>query len=153
MRILRLAYVAEFFVAVIAVFVVWDEVGGQSHLDMMPWYLKLALGVGAALAAVKATVAAVERDRAWNSRSVRWFGILLALLFACGVATYYYHLLEVEEQDEEDQGASVLPTALHISARLASARRLERSAPSSATTMRSPSCKNSRSIRLRSSAE
>jgi hypothetical protein len=100
-RILRLAYVAEFLIAVIAVYVLWDEVGGGAHLDMIPWHLKLILGVGTAFAVVKATAAAVERERAWNAGTIRWFGILLALLLACGVVTYYYHLLE--DDGEEDQ--------------------------------------------------
>jgi hypothetical protein len=119
---------------------------------MMPWYLKLALGVGAAFACVKAAAAAVERDRGWNPRSARWAGILLAFLFAAGVVTYYYHLLEVDQEDEEDGESTVLPTSYN-SARLASARRLARSAPTSATTMRSPSARNSRSSSLSSAAE
>ena len=60
MPILRLAYATQFLIAVIAVFTLWSEVGGQSHLDLMPWYLKLGLGAGAALAVVNATRRAVE---------------------------------------------------------------------------------------------
>jgi len=53
MPILRLAYATQFLIALIAVFVLWSEVGGQVHLDLMPWYFKLAFGAGAAFAMVK----------------------------------------------------------------------------------------------------
>jgi len=141
MPILRLAYATQFLIAVIAVFVLWSQVGGQSHLDLMPWYLKLGLGVGAAYASVKATVAAVAQERAWNGGSLKWLGIMLALLLGCGVATYYYHLYgESDEQDEGDTQTSALIAPLgYNSARLHSARRLARSAPISVTTIRSRS--------------
>jgi len=80
MHTLRLAYATQFLIALIAVYVLWSQVGGQSHLDLMPWYLKLGLGAGAALAVVKATGAAVSQENAWNGRTLKWFGILLVLL-------------------------------------------------------------------------
>ena len=48
MPILRLAYITQFLVALIAIFVFWAQVGGQGHLDLLPWYVKLALGTGVA---------------------------------------------------------------------------------------------------------
>lgn len=102
MPILRLAYVTQFLIAVLAVFMLWSEVGGQAHLDLMPWYLKLGLGGGAAFAVVKATVAAVEKPHAWNSGSLKWFGILIALLIGCGLASYYYHIYGEDDQDGQD---------------------------------------------------
>ncbi len=101
MPVLRLAYTTQFLIALIAVFVLWSQVGGQSHLDLMPWYLKLGLGTGAAFATVKATAAAVGREPTWNGSTLRWLGILMALLIGCGLATYYYHTYG--EQDEEQQ--------------------------------------------------
>jgi len=137
MPLLRLAYSTQFLIALIAVFVLWSQVGGQSHLDLMPWYLKLGLGAGAAFAAVKATAAAVGHGHAWNGSSLKWLGITLALLAGCGLASYYYHVYgETDEEDEQDSQTSALRLP-HSSARLHSARRLERSAPTSATTMRS----------------
>jgi hypothetical protein len=108
MRILRLAWAAQFLLALIAVFVLWSEIGGQGHLDLLPWYVKFALGVGPALASVKATAAAVSHERAWNSSSLRWLGIMAALLAGCGLATYYAHVnLEYDDQqDEEDTQSS-----------------------------------------------
>jgi hypothetical protein len=109
MPILRLAYATQFLIALIAVFVLWAQVGGQSHLDLMPWYLKLALGGGAAFAAVKATMAAVSRESAWNGGTLRWLGIMVALLAGCGLASYYYHVYgETDEEDEQGANISML---------------------------------------------
>lgn len=102
MPILRLAYSTQFLIALIAVFVLWSQVGGQSHLDLLPWSVKLVLGVAAAYGVVRATAASVSGDRAWNGQTVRWLGLTLALLFACGYATYYAHL-NLEESDGADQ--------------------------------------------------
>jgi len=117
MPILRLAYSTQFLIALIAVFVLWSQVGGQSHLDLMPWYLKLGLGVGAAFASVKSTAAAVAHERPWNASSLKWLGIMLALLVGCGLASYYYHLYgETDEQDQEDTQTSALivPRGGHV---------------------------------------
>jgi len=105
MPILRLAYTTQFLLALLAVFELWSQVGGQSHLDLMPWYLKLVLGAGAALATVRATAAAVSHERPWNGQTLRWLGILAALLIGCGLASYYYHVYE-EQQDQEDDTVS-----------------------------------------------
>lgn len=103
MPTLRLAYATQYLIAVIAVFVLWSQVGGQSHLDLMPWYVKLGLGAGAALSVVKATAAAVSQEHAWNSRTLKWIGILLVLLIGCGLASYYCHLyLEDDGDDQQD---------------------------------------------------
>ena len=106
MPLLRLAYTTLFLIALLAVFELWSQVGGQSHLDLMPWYLKLILGTGAAFTVVKAAAAAVAGERAWNRRTLRWAGILLALLIGCGLASYYAHLYL--EEDEEEQNVSEL---------------------------------------------
>src|SRR5690348_8802623 len=105
MPILRLAYTTQFLIALLAVFLLWSEIGGQSHLELMPWYLKLGLGAGAAFATVKATAASVAGTSAWNGGTLKWFGILLALLLGCGLASYYMHVYE--ENDEQDQQDSV----------------------------------------------
>ncbi len=109
MPILRLAYATQFLIAVIAIFVLWSEVGGQAHLDLMPWYLKLGLGGAAAFAVVKATAASVEKKQAWNGRTLKWFGILLALLLGCGLASYYVH---VYGEDDQDDGSDTITSML-----------------------------------------
>jgi len=149
MPLLRLAYTAQFLLALIAVFVLWSEVGGQSHLDLLPWYLKLVFGVGAAFSAVKATAAAVGGEHPWNGRSLRWIGVMIALLVCCGLASYYAHLNEETDEGDESEAGSLtsavrlLPVPFehgpYIRARSDSARRLALSLPTSVTTMRSPS--------------
>src|SRR5690349_15507827 len=103
MPVLRLAYSTQFMIAVIAVFVLWSQVGGQSHLDLMPWYLKLGLGGGAAIAAVRTTMCAVSGPSAWNGGTVKWFGIMVALLIGCGLATYYVHTYGETDEDQEEE--------------------------------------------------
>ena len=102
MHLIRLAYATQFLLAVIAIFVMWSEVGGQGHFDLILWYLRFVLGVGAALAFVLATAAAVSRERAWNRRTLTWAGILLLLLVGCGLASYYVHLYDEDTDDEDD---------------------------------------------------
>lgn len=114
MPILRLAYTTQFLIALIAIFVLWSQVGGQGHVDLIPWFVKFGLGVAAAFAIVKATAAAVSREPAWNGGTLKWFGILLALLIGCGLVTYYVHLYD-EEQDEDQQDDSSVSLVLQPS--------------------------------------
>ena len=118
MPILRLAYTTQFLIALIAIFLFWSQVGGQGHLDLVPWYLKLGLGTGAAFSIVKATSAAVSRDSAWNGGTLKWVGILIAILIGCGLVTYYAHLYnETDEQDDQQDdsgGVSLLVDPLHF---------------------------------------
>jgi hypothetical protein len=108
MPILRLAYATQFLIALIAVFVLWSEVGGQVHLDLMPWYFKLAFGAGAAFAMVKATAAAVSHEHPWNGQTLKWLGIMLALLVGCGLASYYCHMyLESDEGDDQQESSLI----------------------------------------------
>jgi hypothetical protein len=103
MPILRLAYTTQFLIALIAVFVLWSEVGGQSHLDLLPWHVKVLLGTGAAFCAVKATAAAVGSERPWNSKTLKWFGLALLLMIGCGLASYYAHVYLEEDDSDQDQ--------------------------------------------------
>jgi len=109
MPLLRLAYATQFLIALIAVFTLWSQVGGQSHLDYMAWTWKLLLGSGAAFSVVKATAAAVDGQRAWNAKTLRWLGILLVLLIGCGLASYYVHLYNEPEDDQQEDTARMLP--------------------------------------------
>ena len=111
MPILRLAYTTQFLLALIAVFFVWSEIGGQSHLDLMPWWWKVGLGGGAAFSCVQATMAAVSGEAAWNGRTLRWFGVTLMLLAACGAASWYVHTYG---EDDEDQGDETKPSVARV---------------------------------------
>ena len=101
-RYLRIAYAIQFVVTWMAVLTIWSQVGGQGHLDLMPWYSKLLLPAALSLAAVKATAAAVRRDRIWNARTSRWLAAALALIATMGLLTYYEHLHE--DADEAPPG-------------------------------------------------
>jgi hypothetical protein len=115
MPILRLAYTTQFLIAWIAIFFVWSEVGGQSHLDLLPWHIKLALGSAAAFFAVKATASAVASDAPWNGRTLKWFGLMLLMMLGCGIASYYAHVyLEEDEGDQPEDNNAIsllLPVA------------------------------------------
>ena len=143
MPALRLAYVALFLLALIAVFTLWSQVAGQGHLDLISWYWKLGFGLGAAYATVKAAAAAVAEKEAWNVRSLRWFIVVLAMLTGCALTAWYAHVYYEDDEgdgsDEEPAKAVACSPRPYISARFESARRLDRSAPTSATTMRSRS--------------
>jgi hypothetical protein len=96
-----------------AVFVLWSQVGGQSHLDLIPWPIKLLLGVAAAYGVVRATAASVSGERAWNGHTVRWVGLTLAVLAACGYASYYAHM-NLEESDDADQPQDTTVSLLQL---------------------------------------
>src|ERR1051326_3032619 len=108
MPILRLAYGTQFLIALIAIFVLWSEVGGQGHLDLLPWFIKLGLGAGAAFCTVKATAASVDGKGAWNLKTLKWLVLTVTLILACGLASYYAHTyLEDDEQDQEQDNSAM----------------------------------------------
>ena len=98
---LRLMYMIELLIALVATLELWSQVGGQGHLDLMPWYTKLGLTMGMALVTVMGTVSATTHERAWNAQTIAC--LALAVLLACGMAgaSYYYHL---HENDDADPG-------------------------------------------------
>jgi hypothetical protein len=109
MPLLRLAYATQFLIALIAMLMLWSEIGGLDHFDLTPWYFKLALCSGAAFATVKATAAAVSREPAWNTGTLKWFGILLAILIACGLVTLWVHRnLEDDGSGQEENSTAAI---------------------------------------------
>jgi peptidoglycan/LPS O-acetylase OafA/YrhL len=112
-NILRLAYVCQFLLALAVFLYLWTEIGGQSHLDLMPWYAKLSLLLGLGLFVVLGTVAAVSHERVLNAKTVAC--LLLALMTIGGMAwvTYYYHLHENDgaaPTEEDNVTANSLPS-------------------------------------------
>jgi hypothetical protein len=103
---LRLAYAVEFLVALIAILNVWSEIGGQGHLDLMPWYIKLVCILGLAWCCVRFTASIVEQSKVWTGRTVAWFAAILLFGVAMGAITYYYHLHEEPQDDDEDTTAA-----------------------------------------------
>jgi len=105
---LRLAYSIEFLLALIAILTLWSEVGGQGHLDLMPWYTKLACLVASAVCCVRFTAGLVEEQKAWNRRTKAWFAGILAMAAIIGGITYYYHLHEETDQPDSDDATSAV---------------------------------------------
>jgi hypothetical protein len=110
--ILRLALMIEFLVAVVAIFETWSMVGGQSHLDLMPWYAKLGFVLGLALVTVMATMSAMAHERAWNAKTIACFLLALMLAGGMGATTYYYHLHENDDQATGGDDESI--TSIHM---------------------------------------
>jgi hypothetical protein len=100
---LRMAYALEFLLALITILTVWSEVGGQGHMDLLPWYIKLGCSLSLAWCSVRFTAAIVEHEKAWNQHTAVWFIGMIVVAIAMGGITYYYHLHEVpDEPDSED---------------------------------------------------
>ena len=102
----RLAYALEFLLAITASAILWSEVGGQVHLEMMPWYLKLGALVAFASAIVRFTMAVVNHEAMWNAASLRWLMAMLALAGAMFAVTLYYHLHEPADDSDDEEGMS-----------------------------------------------
>jgi hypothetical protein len=105
---LRLAYVVEFWIVLIAVFIVWSQVGGQAHLDLMAWYIKLICAVAVAFCAVRMTIAIAERPRAWNTAAMLWLLAILVLVTVMSYITYWYHLHEQDDQQTDENSATTV---------------------------------------------
>ena len=112
MPILRLAYIGLFLIAVIAVFTLWSQVGGQAHLDLVPWSVKLGLGCAAAWGITRAAAAAVQGEHGWNGQTAKWTGVALAALLLCGMASLYAHNNLEDTGDETDEGAGATVSSL-----------------------------------------
>ncbi len=96
----------EFFVAVIAIISLWSEVGGESHLDLMPWYFKLGCIAGLAWCCVRFTAGMVEQQKVWTLRTFGWFAGILLFCVVMGGITYYYHLHEESDDGDDDTAAA-----------------------------------------------
>jgi hypothetical protein len=107
---LRLAYAVEFLIALIAILDLWSEVGGQGHLDLMPWSIKLACIAGSAWCCVRFSVCIVEQNKIWTRRTIGWLAGILLFGIAMGGITYYYHLHEELDDDSEDTSAASVRT-------------------------------------------
>jgi len=99
---LRLAYTLEFLLAIDTALSLWSQVGGQGHLDLLPWYSKLILVTALAWCIVGFTISIVEQPHVWSGRTVRWFSGMLLVVLAMGLITFYYHLHEITDEDTGD---------------------------------------------------
>jgi hypothetical protein len=99
---LPLAYSVEFLIALMAIITVWSEIGGEGHLELMPWYTKLACVLAGAWCSVRFTAGLVEEKKSWNHRTTGWFMALVLLGIVMAGITYYYHLHEEFDQPDTD---------------------------------------------------
>lgn len=113
---LRPLLVFEFLTAVIAVFTVWSQVGGQSHLDLMFWPWKLGIGLGSAGLIVMITAQLARNGGDFSAKVWSLIGLQLVLVLLAGMVTYYYHLHEPvdEEDDNDDQPAMITSLSSHM---------------------------------------
>jgi hypothetical protein len=92
LRLLRAVYGIEFLVALFATLEFWSQVGGQAHLDIMPWWWKLGISMAMAATVVKMTAATSRR------KGLIWALVIVLLLLTGGFVTYYYHLHEAGDE-------------------------------------------------------
>ena len=101
-RLVRPLLAAEFLVAIIAVFTLWGQVGGQYHLELMFWAWKLGIGLAGAALAVAITASLVHSEGEFTRRVLLQCSLLIVLAVVAGVVTYYYHVNEPQDQDEDE---------------------------------------------------
>ena len=109
---LRALLIAEFLIAIQAIFTLWSQVGGQYHLDLMFWPWILGLGLGASALIVAITASLLHEDGHVRRRVLTLCSLLILALAAAGVVTYYYHLNEPVEQQENDDEPTKLSKTL-----------------------------------------
>jgi hypothetical protein len=112
--LLRPFLILEFLVATDAVYTLWSEVGGQYHLDLMFWPWKLVLGVGAAALIVLITSQVARNNGEWTRRALMLASLLIAVILVAGMVTYYYHVNEPQDQNDdsdEDKPAQMTRTS------------------------------------------
>jgi hypothetical protein len=114
-RLLRPLLIVEFLIAMQAIFTIWSEVGGQYHLDLMFWPWKLGISVACAGLIVAITANLVLNDGQITRRALLFCSFLIAVLVMAGVVTYYYHVNEPSEPDENqnDEPAKISQLMWH----------------------------------------
>ncbi len=112
--LLRPFLVLEFLIAIEAVFTTWSEVGGQYHLELMHWAWKLGIGAGAATLIVLITAQLARNGGAFTRRARMQASALIVLALLAGLVTYYYHINEPADQnDDSADDAPAQVTSLH----------------------------------------
>lgn len=110
-RLLRPLLIVEFLLALQVVFTCWSQIGGQYHLDLMFWPWKLGLSAAAALLTTGLTASLVRTDGIVGKKAWLYGSLLLATIALAGIVTYYYHLHEpTDEDDQNDQPATITQT-------------------------------------------
>lgn len=100
---LRFAYSCEYLIALLVSVELWTQVGGQGHMDLIAWYLKLPCILLQAWCVVRFTAAIVEQAKIWNLRTRWWFAGLVFTGALMAAITFYYHLHEVSDETDSDE--------------------------------------------------
>jgi Ni/Fe-hydrogenase subunit HybB-like protein len=106
-NLLRLAFMIEFLVALVAIPETWN-IGGQGHLEFMPWFAKLGFVLGLALVTVMGTAAAMAHERAWNAKTIACLVLAAMLVTGMGATSYYCHLHENDDQAQDGDSITLL---------------------------------------------
>jgi len=115
-HVLRLALIVEYILALIATTVVWEEIGGQGLLDLMPWYTKLGLMGGFCWALVGFSGSLARPGRWRTRRSILWLCAMIVLATGMGLVTYYYYLHAPADDDDDDEDAPTTAAVLRVPA-------------------------------------
>ena len=115
-RLLRLVYVCQFLLALLAIFASWSEIGGQATLDLMHWAWKAGLSLSLSSAIVAYTDALIAEESVWSLRTARWLSAVVVLLLTMGAVTYFY-ALQVDAGDSDETSPSGVHHALSSSLR------------------------------------
>src|SRR5260370_36678805 len=74
---MRLAYAIEFLLALIAIVILWSEVGGQGHMDLFPWYPKLSCVLAEAWCCMRFTAALADQPQASRRPPIGWLAAII----------------------------------------------------------------------------
>jgi hypothetical protein len=118
--LLRPIFVIEFLVALQASFALWSQVGGEYHLGLVFWPWKLGMGLGAATLVVAITATLVRNDGQIDRRVVSLASILVIVMLAAGALSYYAHLNEPADDDQNDESGATAASAQPLGGRLSS---------------------------------
>jgi hypothetical protein len=105
---LRIVYVFEFLIALVAIFTTWSEIGGQAALDLMHWGWKLGFSLSLASCIVAFTAAISSEESVWNLRSARWLTAIVIILLGAAVVTYFYAIQADNGDSDEASTASLV---------------------------------------------
>ena len=120
--LLRPILVIEFLVALQASFTLWSHVGGQYHLTLVFWPWKLGIGLGAATLVVAMTAALVQNDGEIGRRVLSLASMLVVVMLAAGALSYYAHLNEPADDDQDDESGSTTSARITLGREASSLR-------------------------------
>jgi hypothetical protein len=115
-HLLRPLLIVEFLIALEVIYTAWSQIGGQVHLDLMFWPWKLGIGFGAAWLITAITGNIVKNGGEIKRRVYIYASLLCLVLATAGLVTWYYHMHEpVDQQEDEidDEVESITPAVFN----------------------------------------